>query len=133
MAKKRERYTAPKPTFTRPTNLQGIAGAKLSTTQSIRRLKSQLEALEYLCNEENPREMMGHAHAAANDVDHIIEEASAWAALLYVADGTYRDPKVELQEIADAKLEKDFEEAGRLTDSAVADAHEEEDNAEEED
>jgi len=82
--------------MSRPKNLKGIKGVKLDLKRALSRLRSQLESMEEILEEDNPFEIMGHAHAAAQDAAHVVEECSAWGALARVVDDTYMDPKLEV-------------------------------------
>ena len=53
--------------------------------------------MEEIYSEGEPRELIGCANAAAQDVIHIVSDAQQWSTLLYVAEGVYMNPSNELE------------------------------------
>lgn len=85
--------------MSRPKHMKGIYGAKTDVRRSLSRLRSQLEAMEEIFSEGGElaaREMAPSAHAAIQDLGHIIEAIGRWEALYHVVDDTYLDPKLEV-------------------------------------
>jgi hypothetical protein len=77
----------------KPKGLDGIDGSKKRLRCVLQRILIKVTTLESALNEEDAISMHQLAKSIIEDSSYVVGETSAWKALLFVQDGTYKSPK----------------------------------------